>query len=289
MNYRFLLLGVVFAALWASAAASAKLALPYVQPLVLYQIRFFLAGILLIGFSVLVKKDRLPKGEEWKHLAIFGLLNTTLYLSLFIVALQEISAGIGSLSTSTNTLFIAALSSVWLRSKVKMEQWIALFLGLIGVVIACLPLLEDNFATPRGLVLILLSMLAYSVGTIYYSKINWKLSRTAINGWQVMIGGILMLPLTWLYYKPEANTYNPTVFISVLWLVIPVSVLAVQIWLYLLKRDTVSASYFLFLCPIFGFIYANLLLDEPITWYTWVGTAMVLVALYLGQKKKARS
>lgn len=286
MNLRFLLLGVLFAALWASASAAAKLALPYIEPLTMFQIRFFSAGVLLIFYAQIVRKERLPRGIEWKQLAIFGFLNTTLYLGLFVMALGGISAGIGSLSTSTNTLLISVLSTFWLRETIRLRQWLAVFLGLIGVVIACYPLLQDGHATPRGLLLIFLSMLSYSVGTIYYSKIKWSLSRFTINGWQVFLGGIFMLPLTLLFHENGRNEWNMTVFFSILWLVIPVSIAAVQLWLYLLKISTVKASFFLFLCPIFGFIYAGWLLDEPLTWYTWGGTALVLGGLYLGNQKE---
>lgn len=284
MSLRFLILGVLFAALWASASAASKLALPYIQPLVMFQVRFFSAGILLIIFARFILKERLPRGQEWKQVALFGLLNTTLYLSLFILALMEISAGIGSLATSTNTLLISVLSTFWLREKIRLRQWIAVFLGTIGVIIACYPLLKDGHATPRGLLLIFLSMVSYSVGTIYYSKVKWSLSRITINGWQVFLGGVIMLPFTLLIYRDGQNDWNSTVFFSIAWLVVPVSIAAVQLWLYLLKIDTVKASYFLFLCPIFGFIYANLLLNEPLTAYTWGGTALVLGGLYLGNR-----
>jgi probable blue pigment (indigoidine) exporter len=285
MNYKFILLGIVFAALWASASAAAKIAIVHIEPLVLFQIRFFLAGVLLILFSNVLKKEKLPSKEEWKQLCIFGFLNTTLYLSFFVLSLKEISAGIGSLSTSTNSLFISVLSTLWLGEKIKKKQWLALILGFVGVGLACYPLLIDNFASPKGLLLILLSMLSYSVGTIYYSNRKWNISRYTINGWQVLLGGLFMIPFTVALHEPGSNSFNTTVLLSVVWLVLPVSIMAVQLWLYLLKVDTVKASFFLFLCPIFGFVYANILLGEPITWYTIVGTTLVLIGLYLGQSK----
>lgn len=288
MNYKFFLLGVVFSALWASASAAAKMALPYVEPLSLFQVRFYLAGVLLIAYSYLIKRARQPKGKEWMQLLIFGGLNTTFYLSLFVLSLREISAGIGSLATSTNTLIISALSTVFLGQHLQHKQWLALLLGFAGVGLACFPLLEDHQATPWGLFLIFLSMLSYSIGTLYYSRIQWTLSRITINGWQVFFGGALMLPLTLLFHEEDRNQWTPLVWGSVLWLIFPVSIAAVQLWLYLLKQDTVKASFFLFLCPIFGFIYANLLLDEPLTWYTWAGTALVLTGLYLGLDRKAK-
>ena len=285
MALKTILLGVLFAALWASASAAAKIGLRSVEPLVLFQIRFLVAGIVMLGYAHFVQKDRLPQGKEWKELTIFGLLNVTLYLSFFVLGVKEVAAGIGSLSTATNPLFISVLSAFWLGRNIKFSEWFAVILGMIGVAIACFPLIQNSYATPLGLFYLFLCMLSYSVGTIYYSNIDWKLSRTAINGWQVFLGGILMLPLTFLLHKSH-NNYDLTFLLSELWLIIPVSIVAVNLWLYLLKIDAVKASFFLFLCPIFGFTYSYFLLDEPITYHTFLGTALVIIALYVGQRAR---
>jgi drug/metabolite transporter (DMT)-like permease len=285
LNLKTILLGILFAALWASASAAAKIGLRSVEPLMLFQIRFLLAGVGMLVYSYFLQKDRLPQGKEWKNLTIFGLLNVTLYLSFFVLGINEVAAGIGSLSTATNPLFISILSAVWMSRKVKSSEWFAVLLGMIGVTFACFPLIQNSFATPMGLFYMFLCMLSYSIGTIYYSNIDWKLSRTAINGWQVFLGGILMLPITFMMHK-KPNNYDLTFYLSEFWLIVPVSVIAVNLWLYLLKIDAVKASFFLFLCPIFGFSYAYFLLDEPITYHTFLGTALVIVGLYLGQRDK---
>ncbi len=285
MNLKTIFIGITFAALWASASAAAKIGLRSVEPLVLFQIRFLVAGVGMLLYSYFIQKDRLPQGIEWKQLAIFGLLNITLYLSFFVLGISEVAAGIGSLSTATNPLFISVLSAVWLGRKIKSGEWLAVLLGMIGVGVACFPLIQHSFATPLGLFYIFLCMLSYSIGTIYYANIDWKLSRTAINGWQVFLGGLLMLPLTVLMHK-RPNNYNLTFLLSELWLIIPVSIIAVNLWLYLLKIDAVKASFFLFLCPIFGFTYAYFLLNEPITYHTFLGTALVIVGLWVGQREK---
>ncbi|MBA4854035.1 DMT family transporter [Emticicia sp. BO119] len=285
MNLKLLLLGILFAASWASASAAAKFGLRSVEPLVLFQVRFLVAGLIMLAYAFIVQKDRWPKGKEWWELTLFGLLNVTLYLSFFVLGIKEVAAGIGSLSTATNPLFISIISAFWMGRQVKGAEWLAVLLGLLGVALATYPLLQKSFATPLGIFYMFLSMVSYSVGTIYYSKIDWKLSRTAINGWQVFLGGLLMLPLTFLLHK-EPNNYDLNFTLSVLWLIFPVSILAVQLWLYLLEIDPVKASFFLFLCPIFGFIYAYILLDEPISSYTFSGTALVIAGLYLGQLEK---
>ncbi len=291
---KYILLGLAFAMLWASASVATKYGLKSAQPFVIADVRFFIAGALMLVGSYILSKNpkqagrgyRMPRKEEWKPLVIYGFLNVALYLGLFGLAMERVAAGIGTLSIATNPLFISVLTALWLKKPVAKNVWLGLTLGMVGVGIATYPLLiKSNLTTPLGIIILLSSMLSYSVGTVYYSSRKWELPILAINGWQVLFGGILLLPLTFFTTDMSKNRFDAQFWGSVMWLVIPVSIGAVQLWLYLLKLDAVKAAMWLFLCPIFGFFYAWLLLGEPITAYTFVGTALVILGLYLGQKK----
>lgn len=278
--------GLLFAMLWASASVAGKFGLQSVQPLVLFDIRFFLAGAVMLGYTALLGQRILPRGKEWPQLTIFGLLNTALYLGLFIFALQRITPGITTLALALNPLLISTFSALWLKRRVTLREWTSLILGFAGLALATLPLLNFRDSTLSGLLLLTLSMVAYSVGAVYYASVKWELPRMSINAWQVLAGGVLLLPLTVLFYKEE-NTFDSVFWWSTLWLVVPVSIGAVQLWLRLIRTDAVKASLWLYLCPIFGFVYSAWLFHEPITWLTVGGTVLVLGALYLGLRKPA--
>jgi probable blue pigment (indigoidine) exporter len=281
---KYTLLGLAFALLWASASVATKYGLKSAQPFVIGDVRFFMASFLMLFGAIILRGYRLPNKTEWKPLIIYGFLNVALYLGLFGLAMERVAAGIGTLSIATNPLFISVLSALWLKKPVPKNVWLGLGLGMVGVGIATYPLLLKSYATPLGIVILLGSMLSYSIGTVYYSSRKWDLPILAINGWQVLFGGILLLPFTFFTYESSKNHFDGQFLGSVLWLVVPVSIGAVQLWLYLLKIDAVKAAMWLFLCPIFGFFYAWLLLGEPVSAYTFVGTGLVIGGLYLGQR-----
>jgi drug/metabolite transporter (DMT)-like permease len=207
-----------------------------------------------------------------------------IYPTAFVYAMKYVTAGIGTLGSATCPLIISVLNTIWLRQKITWNIWTGLFIGLGGVAIAIYPLLLNAHVTPLGVLLLSFSMLCYSVGTVYYQSIKWTLPRLSINGWQVLFGGMILLPFTTFLFERSDNTINQTFAASVLWLVVPVSILAVQIWLYLLKKEPTKASLWLFLCPIFGFFYSYILTNEPITTYTIIGSILVIIGLYLGNK-----
>lgn len=279
-------IGIAFASLWSSASVATKIGLSSAEPLMIANARFFIAGILMLLWAHIGRRHRLPLKTEWLPLAIYGFLNVTLYLGAFVYAMKHVTAGIGSLSVATNPIFISILTALWLRKPIKTRIWAALGLGILGVGVATYPLLRNSYADTEGLIILTISMLSYSVGTVYYSSRQWAIPTVVINGWQVLLGGFLLLPLTYFMTDMPKNTFDAPYWLSVMWLAVPVSIGAVQLWLYLLKLDAVKAAMWLFLCPISGFIYAFFILGEPITAYTIVGTAFVIWGLYLGQKKQ---
>jgi len=274
--------GFLFAALWASASTATKIGLTVSQPFVIAEVRFALAAAILLIISHGVFKHRLPEKREWRQLAIYGFLNITAYLGLYVVAMQTVTAGIGAMAVASNPVFIGFLSVFFLKKKLQIYLVGSIIICTLGVVCASWPLLRNATFEANGLLLLLLSMLCYSVGAIYFSAQRWNgLSLLAINGWQTLLGGLFLLPLTVVFYQHPANQWNGRFWWSVTWLAIPVSIIAVQLWLWLLRVHAVRAGLWLYLCPLFGFMIAAWLMNDSINAYTISGVAMVMGGLFL--------
>jgi drug/metabolite transporter (DMT)-like permease len=287
-NIRLVFAGISFAILWASASSATKVALQSAQPFVIAVSRFLIAGTVMLFISHIVLKERLPRGDEWKQIAVYAILNVSIYLGLYVIAMLYVSAGLGSLSTGTNPVMISIIAAIWIGQPLKRATIISLFLCTVGIVVAAYPLLKNSYATPGGLLILFTSMLSYSIGAVYFSKKKWhSLHMMVINGWQTLFGGIFLLPFLFAYYRAGKNVYDIKSIGGVLWLAFPVSIGAVQLWLYLLRDNPVKASFWLFLCPIFGFMMAAVILKEPISFYTFIGVGLVISGLYMIQKKKS--
>lgn len=275
-RYYWLAAGILFAALWGSASTATKLGLTVAQPLVISVIRFGIAAAIMLIVSHLIGRQRLPKGKEWKQITIYGLLNITIYLGCYVVAMQKVTAGIGALAVATNPVFISFFSVLFLKKKLTPSIIFSLLICSAGVVCASWPLFAGATVTADGLLILLFSMLSYSLAAIYFSSKNWNgLSLFTINGWQTLLGGMLLLPVTLFFYKSSANHYGINFWYSVIWLAVPVSIFAVQLWLWLLRQNPVRAGLWLFLCPPFGFVLAAWIIKDIITIYTIVGVLLV--------------
>lgn len=287
MNWKYILAGILFALLWSSAAAATKIALQSAQPFVIAVARFSVAGSGMLLFAHLLLRKRLPQRKEWLYLSLYGLLNISIYLGVYVLAMQQVSAGLGSMAVAVNPVFISIISVLLFKHKMDRKLWLSLLFCAAGVLIAAWPLLQNSYATVTGLLLMLVSMLAYSAGAIYFARTKWNnLHILVINGWQTLMGGLLLVPVLLFTYNAGLNQFDVNFFSAVLWLVVPVSIAAVQLWLWLLRQNAVIASYWLFLCPVFGFIIAALRLHEPVSAYTLAGIVFVSAGLYLTQQQK---
>ncbi|MBB2144702.1 EamA family transporter [Pedobacter sp. LMG 31464] len=284
-SYSWLVGGLIFAIFWASASTATKIGLTVAQPLVIAVTRFAMAAIIMLFVSHFIQNNRLPRGKEWLQISIYGILNISIYLGLYVVAMQKVTAGIGSLAVAINPVFISFFSVIFLNKKLTYSLFLALAICTLGVVCAAWPLFKNASVTTEGLIILFVSMLSYALAAIYFSAKRWgNLSLLTINGWQTCIGGLLLLPFVIFFYNDELNHFDLTFWSSVTWLAIPVSIVAVQLWLWLLKTNAVKAGLWLFLCPLFGFIIAAVLAKEAISLYTFIGVILVLGGLFIAKK-----
>lgn len=284
-RYSWPLAGVCFAAFWASASTATKIGLTVAQPLVIAGTRFALAAAIMLFIAHVIQRSRLPRGKEWVYIGVYGALNISIYLGLYIVAMQEVTAGIGALAVAINPVLISFFSVILLNKKLTSNLLAALFLGTAGVACAAWPLFGDAQVTLWGLSILFISMLSYALAAIYFSTRRWEgISLLTINGWQTALGGLFIAPVVWWFYADSANNFNLVFWFSVSWLAIPVSIGAVQLWLWLLRRDTVRAGLWLFLCPVFGYIIAAVYANEVISVYTLGGVALVLLGLFFAKR-----
>ncbi|WP_100013263.1 DMT family transporter [Lentibacillus sediminis] len=275
------LLGLFFTLLWSTAAIATKFGLYSTTPLVLATTRFLIAGgLLLLYVYLLHNKYPWPKLKEWRSLIILGLLNTTIYLGATFWALNHVSAGIFNLFVTTNPFIVAFLSFIWLKRSIYLREWIGMVISTMGLVIATWPTITGDDKNLYGLVILGIGMTSMAVGSVYFKKMDLNLPSVVINTWQVLIGGILLIPIAYILEK-DVYFLNLDVYLygSLIWLVIVISIGTMILWFYLLKQDTVKANNWLFMTPVFGYILANIFLKEPITFFDITATIFVVTGL----------
>lgn len=283
--YKKIGVGLLFTILWGTGSVAVKFGLHSADALILAAVRFISTGLIFGPYYLFLKKERFwPNRAEWKSIFIYGFLSSTLMLGSFFAAMRYASAGISMLFIAVGPLLIALFSSLILKRKLSRFEVIGMLISFAGLVVASIAALPTASIKPAGIVLLTIYILAYALSSVYFGKIKLELSNAVFNVWQLFIGGILLLPFCFLtgdyhIYKLDAN-----LFITFAWLIIVLSFIANQLWLYLLDQDTVNAGNWLYLTPIFGYAFGYFLLGESITLYAVAGTVLVLTGLVISKK-----
>ncbi|WP_028559940.1 DMT family transporter [Paenibacillus pinihumi] len=276
-------LGLLFTLLWSSAAIAIKFGLHSTTPLVLATIRFMIAGSLLLIFVYgISRKYPLPKRGDWGPLLVLGLLNTTIYIGATLWALKYVSAGLFNLFVTTNPFLVAFLSYIWLKRRISVQEWAGMAVAAAGLLIATWPSLAGAEGKVSGFIVLGLGMAAMALGSVYFKKVNLQLPGIVINTWQLLIGGIVSIPVAYMLEKDTFFMHVDRYLVgSLIWLIFVISIGTMLLWFYLLKRDAVKANNWLFMTPIFGYLLAAVFLNETITVFDIVATLFVVTGLLL--------
>ena len=278
-------LGLLYSFLWATAAIAGKFGLKSAGPVELLEMRLLITSIILLTFGFFRQKERgLPKLEEWKLILVYGCIGTGLYLGSFFYAIQTVSAGLVNLIVATSPMVMLAINVAWSKRNVGHYEISGMTLSLVGLGLAAYPNISISQDSIFGIAFLVIGMIGFAVANIYFSKFNLSISRSDFNGWQLLVGGCVLLPFLFIKHNSKI-VLNLNLVMSVLWLVVAVSILAVSIWFYLLKIDPVKASQWLYLSPVIGYILSYIFLGEPITIFSILGTLLVISGLFIARKK----
>jgi len=272
----------VFCLLWSFAFIAGKIGVTDCPPLILLAARFLLAGVLIVGISVL-RRDRFDLSlRDVAVYALLGLANNALYLGLGYTGLKTVSAGIGGLVVSANPVFTAALAAFFLGEVMTWLKAFGLLLGVAGVTFIVWHRLAVGSDHLEGMLFTLASLASIVAGTILFKLLAPKGSLWIGNGIQNLAGGLALLPFAATFANfgdivPSARLLGAFAF-----LVLGGSILAYLLWFHLLKVcGATAASAYHFLMPPLGMLFAWLVLSEQVELRDLLGIVPVALGIYL--------
>ncbi|RTM12339.1 MAG: DMT family transporter [Bradyrhizobiaceae bacterium] len=272
----------LFCLLWSYAFVAGKIGVTHCPPLILLAARFSLAGILILGVT-------LVRGEawslSWRDVAIFavlGIANNALYLGLGYTGLQSVSAGLGGLIVSANPVFTAAFAVLLLGEGMTWRKASGLLLGIIGVTLIVWHRLSVGTDSLHGIVFTLAALASIVAGTILFKLLAPKGSLWIGNGVQNLAAGIALTPVALSFADVRAIDFTPSLIGAFAFLVLGGSILAYWLWFHLLKVcGATAASAYHFLMPPLGMLFAYLVLGEHVEARDLLGIIPVALGIYL--------
>lgn len=242
--------------------------------------RFGSAAIIFWAI-VLIKGITVPRGRALRGVLIFGLLTIGVSYALLYWALQFIPA--------STTMVVGALVPIitYLLAVAHGQesfQWRGLAGGLLaflGIFYAIGNQIGDGLPLLPVLA-VLIGFSATAEGTVVF-KAYPRSDPMAVNAIALSIGTVLLLLISLIAGETWKLPGTQNTWLAYGYLVLGGSVGLFYLFLYVLQRWTASAtSYAFLLFPVATIVIAAWLAGEEITGRFLIGTAVVMVGVWLG-------
>lgn len=286
-KFAYLGLVLVFVLLWSSAFAAGKIAMQVSPPMLFLGVRFLLAGLLMVGFAVIIGSYRPVGAKGWFRLSVLGILNQAGYQGLAWIAMGSVSSALTAIIISMNPIVIALLAVPMLGERLSLRRVLGLALGIVGVVIVLSSRITVSGEDLGGTLILAVSLAAMSLGTVLF-KI-WKIDvPLSVNiGGQFISAGVLMLGVGSVTEDLDQIVWGTHLALAMAYIVLVVSICGVGLWFYLLSHGSASdASALHFLMPPFGLMFGWVLLSEPVVMGDMIGIAPIAIGIWLATHKR---
>ena len=279
------------ALIWGSSFLFTELSLRFLPFYGVAFWRTFLGGAAMFGLVFLLKLQ-LPKGIQWFHLWVAGVLMSAIPFALFSFAQQSTTSSLAAIIGAATPIFtVLAILTIYRTEKVTIVATIGLAVGLIGVAITLGVWEGFGQNDPMAIGALVLATVSYGIGGPYIRKFvtPMNLSGTSSAAAQVFTSAITLLPF-YLFTGP-LFTSSPSIesLLAILALGVLGSGFAYRLFHDVIKAaGSAIASTVTFTNPVLAAIWGILLLGEELHWYEPIGGAVVILGAWLAQHKSSK-
>ena len=281
----------IVVAIWGSTFVFTKLLLlGGLSPAQIFTLRFIIAYALLLVYS-------LAKGIRWVAsswqdellMAALGVTGGSLYFLTENSAMNYTTTTNTSLLVSLSPLVATALITIFYKSqRLNKRQSLGTLMAAVGVVLV---VLNGHFVlhlSPYGDLLAFSAALCWGVYSLLMIRASSRYGTVFITRKVFFYGLLSMIP--YYIWRPglgiEQLAAQPQLIWNLLFLGCIASMVCFLAWNWVLKKlGAVVVTNYVYLNPVVTIIFAWMILSEQITIYLLLGTALILLGMFLADKK----
>lgn len=274
MSPQHLLMALLISAVWGANLVAIKLGLQQFPPFLLSSLRFTLILVLFLPYL------RVVRGQMVKVLAICVFAGALHFAATFLGLNLARDASSVAIAVQLNVPFATLLAVIFLGEKVHAWRIIGIILAFTGAVV--LGFDPHVFAYINALFVIAFAAFVYAVGTVVMRRVK-GVGVFQLQAWIAVVTAPFLISLS-LLTEPGAWRHLPEITPlttgAILFSTFGASIFGHGGMYYLLQRYPVAVvSPFMLLAPVFGVIFAVLILHDTLTVQMMVGGLITLAGI----------
>ncbi len=250
----------------------------------LFSLPFFVAVALWKG-----RPETALTPMDYSKIVIMGLLGYYVSSFLDFLGLQYISVGLERLILFLTPSFVLLISAIFLRKKITVLEWLALGTAYLGTVLVFFHDVRLGGAdVMRGSVFVLGSALSYALYLLLSGELVKRVGALRLVAYAMCAASVACIVQFFLLRPPSMlvqpmEVYGLSLVNAVFCTVLPVFLTMVAVS----RIGPTTTSQAGMIGPVSTLFMGALILDEPITAFQLMGTALVVAGMYLLSRKKA--
>jgi probable blue pigment (indigoidine) exporter len=264
---------------WGTTYVTITELLPSGRPMLVATMRVVPAGLLLLAAGLVTSRWR-PRGREWWTTATLAIFNFGLFFPLLSVAVYRLPGGAAAAVGGLQPLLVSTLSWLLAGRRPRANEMLIGGIALLGV--AMVAVSPGANLDVVGLVAAVGANLSFAMGVVLTKRHPAPPNRLAATGWQLLMGGAILLPLTAIVEgaPPALSGRNIAGFV---YLSIVGTALAFIVWFDGIRRLPVAAPPLLGLAaPITGAALGWAILGQSLTSLQLIGFMIAIGAIAYG-------
>ena len=283
---RTLIAFLTFVVLSGGASVAIRFTYGELQPFYGSMVRFGI-GALVFWVLAWIKKIPLPRGRALIGAVLFGVLGMGVGFALVswgLVATPASTYQILMASVPLLTLFLAFAHRL---EPLRVRGIVGSLLTVAGIVVVVGGAVGTGLSLPH-IIAILLAAAAIAEANVVVKKFppNHPIMTSAVA---MTVGALILGALSLAVGEAWVIPQQMVTWIALLYLILFLTLLAFFLYLYVLGRWTASGtSYGFVLVPLITVVLASWLAGEQITVSYMIGSALVLLGVYVGALMKTK-
>lgn len=269
-------------AIWGASFLFMRVAAKDFGPFALVEIRLAFGAIILLPFLWQARAQF--TGALWLKLTAIAAINSAIPFTLFAWGAERAPAGIGAITNAMAVPFAALVAYLFFKEDINRRRAVGLFLGFIGVAVLASGKTAGVGVWPAALAGATAAFL-YGIGGNLLKRYLAGIPASAIAAASLIGATVVEAPLaiaTW----PE-NSIPMISWVCAVLLGVLCTGLAYVLYFRLIHRVGASRAIAVtYIIPLFGVVWAWLLLDEALTWTMAISGALILSGVALSQTRR---
>ena len=272
-------------AVWGGSFLFMRVAAADFGPVALVEVRLALGALILMPFLWQARARFTP--AVWLRVAGIAAINSVLPFVLFAWGAERAPAGIGAITNAMTVMFAALVAFLFYGERIGPWRWIGLVAGFIGVTILASGHIAGASVGAAALAGTA-AALCYGLGINFVRHYLSGFPAAAIAAANLGAGALLLLPFA-LYSWPQHPIPVASWLSAVLLGVLCTGIAFVFYYRLIARIGAPRTATVTYLIPLFGVIWAWLLLGERVTLSMVLAGALILAGVGMSQQREAKS